>query len=41
MIGGWFLSLQKTEVSVFEMSIRFLGGLLTAYIFTKDKVRYC
>ena len=28
-----------SAVSLFEFNIRFLGGLLSAYAFTKDKVR--
>lgn len=27
-----------SEISVFEMNIRFLGGLLTCYAFTKDQL---
>ena len=29
---------QNTMVSVFEMNIRFVGGLLSAYALTKDEV---
>ena len=29
---------QGTQVSVFEVTIRFLGGLLSSYALTKDEV---
>ena len=31
-------SLQASDVSVFETTIRFLGGLLSAYAFSGDEV---
>ena len=29
----------KSDVSVFEFNIRFVGGLLSAYALSKDEVR--
>ena len=31
-----FISIQRTDVSVFEVTIRFIGGLLSAYYLSGD-----
>lgn len=35
-----FFFLQNAEVSVFEVNIRFIGGLLAAYYLSGQEVRY-